>query len=324
MDHEIGRRRHAHRLGEHRAHIRGLCHGEVAFGRSSRADFWNRRLHPPGDGIRVVRSPQHIQIAITIHVRCVHGKNAVEKSLYCMLGPRSSISRRILEPRHVVGISGPADHIDIPVAIHICRIHGLRTVETPGDRVLGPRASIPCRILPPRHIVDIEPPAQHIQVAVPIHIRRVYSNGPIEVGIDRMFGPRSSVSRRILEPRHVVEIVRRGQDIQIAIPVHIRRIHRIHPVEIHIHRMSRPGTPVSRRILEPRHVVGIVRRTQQIQIAITIHIRRIHRMRAVEAAIHCVLCPRTPIPRRVLPPRDIIGNRCRAQHIQIAVAVHIG
>ena len=142
-----------------------------------------------------------------------------------------------------------------------------------------------------------------------------------------MLGPSPIVWRAIvLPPCDGGGVVRCPQDVHVAVAVYVGTIHAGRPIEIPRHRVLGPS-PVAWRaiVLPPCDGVRIDRGAQDVQIAVTVHVRGIDTDRLSEVSVHGVLGP-SPVAWRaiVLPPCDVVSDSRRAQDIQIAVTVDVG
>ena len=323
VHHEVGRRGRAHRLAERRAHVRRLCHVDAVLPRRGRIERQNDFILPPGNFGRHLRPSHHVQIPVPIHIRRIHRHRPVEASIHDVLRPATAIPGRVLEPADIVGNARSSQHVQITIPIHVRRVHRLHPLERRIHGVERPGTPVSGRVLPPRHGIDVLGRTQHVQIPIPIHVRRIHRPRPVEGRVHRVARPRRSIPGRILPPRNSIGVFRRAQHIQIPVSIHVRRMHRPRPVETRVHGMLGPRTPIPRSVLPPGDHIGTECRAQHIQISIPVHVRRIHRCRAVERSIHTVLRPRAPIPRRVLPPGNRVGVLRSTQHVQIAIPIHI-
>ena len=153
--------------------------------------------------------------------------------------------------------------------------------------MFGPGAAVAGRVLPPHDVVGTGR-AQHVQVAVAVHVGRIHGSRALEESIHGMFGPGAAVAGRVLPPRDVLGNGGRAQDVHIAVAVHVGRIHGIRAVELGVHGVFDPGAAVAGRVLPPGDLIAIAGRTQHVQVAVAVHVRRIHRIRANEGRIHGV------------------------------------
>ena len=128
-------------------------------------------------------------------------------------------------------------------------------------------------------------------------------------------GQVAEVKREILPPRDGAGIARGAQDVQVAVAVHVCTIHTSRAVKRPGYCVFVPTRPVPSRVLPPRDDVGIARGAQDIQVAITVYVSTIHASRSIKRGVHGVLGPTAPVPRRVLPPRDGVGNDRGAQDV---------
>ena len=281
-----------------------------------------RRILPPRHLIPNTRRPQHIHIPIPIHVRRMDADRPTECSVNSMSRPRTTISRCILPPRNSIPIVCRTRYIQIAIPVDIRRVHPERSVD---DRhiVRRPRAAVTRRILPQDDLVLYRPRSQHIHIPIAVHVGSVHRMRPVERPIHEVRRPRTTVTRRVLKPGDLIVGIRSTQHIHVPIPVHIRRIDTIGLTERCLYILLGPRAAVTRRILPPGDGIGGRSRTQDIHVAITIHIHRIDRMHAAESPIHSMQRPVAPITRRVLPPGNRIVVVRRSHHVRIAITIHI-
>ena len=148
----------------------------------------------------------------------------------------------------------------------------------------------------------------------------MHRDGPVEGAVHGVLGPGRAVPRRVLPPGHLVGNKCGAEDVHVPVSVHIRRMHRVGPVEGAVHGVLGPGRAVPRRVLPPGDVGGIRRGAEDVPV----HIRRMHRVGRVEGAVHGVLGPGRAVPRRVLPPGDLVRVKlCGAEDVHVPVPVHI-
>ena len=168
----------------------------------------------------------------------------VEVTVDQMRRPRTPIPYIILPPGDIVSRMSRADDIHIPIPVHIRRIHESRTQQVAFDEMGRPRAPIPHLILPPGDVVGLVGGPEHIHIPIPIHIRRMHGNGPIEVTVDQMGRPRTPISYIVLPPGDIIGKCRRTEDVHIPIAVHIGGVHEPHPIKASIDQVGYPRTSI--------------------------------------------------------------------------------
>ena len=285
---------------------------------------------PPRDVVGIERRAEHIEVAVAVHVGGIDGNSAVEGPVDGVLHPGRAVPVYVcvLPPRDVVGIERRAKHIEVAVAVHVGGKDGMSAVEVHVDGALGPGRAVPGRVLPPRDVAGKDRRAEHIEVAVAVHIGGKDGTSVVEVPVDVVLGGIHGIAmdRFVLPPRDVVGIDRRAEHIEVAVAVHVGGKDGKSEVEVPVDGVLHPGraVPVYVCVLPPRDVLGETSRAEHIEVAVAVHVGGKDGKSAVEVHVDGVLHPGRAVPVRVLPPRDVVGKERRAEHIEVAVAVHIG
>ena len=99
------------------------------------------------------------------------------------------------------------------------------------------------------------------------HERHVFIDA---VGI----GARSTKRVLVLVPGDLVVIAGRGEDVEVAVAVHVRRKHAVGPVRGGGDGVG--GEVLAAVVLVPGDLVVIVRRGEDVDVAVAVHVRRKH------------------------------------------------
>ena len=222
-------------------------------------------------------------------------------------GETRRLERRISRAA-VVGHDHRQQVLELPVGDH-----GLRHVG-------GGETELSAAVAVPADGAVVERRRQHVRIAVAVDVRRDQIARPRRFRRERALRAEAAPGLS-LEPDQgsLLRAGDRGQQIEIAVAVDVRRRHRLDRAAECVGNGLR-GAERTAGVLEPRHRVGRAR--QHVEIAVTVEIRRLHRSRPGQHAEH-LLGTEAACTVRVGVPGDFTVDRRRGHHVEIAVVVEI-
>ena len=251
---------------------------------------------PPADARTT--TGEHIEVSVAVYIHREDVRRGVVGSVHRVLGPRCSVSVRVLPPGDLVTIRACSEDVEVSVSIQVRCVDGFRSPGVLVHDVLGPAGPVADHVLVPDRVAATS--YEYIDVSVAVHVRRVDGVGAIEVRGYVVLCPVSAVAGVVLPPGDVVVVVFGcADDIEVSIAIHVRSgdSHGFVLVDV----LYGPVSSVAGCILPPADrvdVEAVVRACKNIQVFVAVHIHRLGRIHVADI-VDVVLGPKTPVSERV-------------------------
>ena len=279
----------------------------------------------PRDVAGELASGQHVDVPVTVEIRCNRRGSSVEGRVDGSFRPTPVVGRSIvLVPRDGIRIHGGSEHVEISVPVDVRRGHRLNAVERSVDRAERPVDHVERPVvLVPHHVARVLRRANQIEIPVAVQVRRADRDCSVAAGEDS-FGPRRRIGAVVLVDDELVRVVGGHHHVLIAVAIDVGRAHRRRAILGAVDRAQRPSAVQGRAVvLEPDDVSGHARGAEDIEVAVAIHVGGAHRVRAGDAVRENSRGPRRAIARHVLVPRHLVQAVVGRDHIEVAVTVHV-
>src|SRR5262249_47284566 len=175
----------------------------------------------------------------------------------------------------------------------------------------------------PGNLIAAEGGGQDVGVAVAVHVRCRHRLGPEGGGADGAQGEGGDRRAVVLVPGDLVIGERGGQHVGVAIPVHVRRRHRLGPVGGGADGVQREGRDGGAVILVPGDLVVVVGSGQHVGVAVAVHVRRTHRACSGGTGGDGAQGEAGRSGPVVLVPGNLVVAERGGQDVEVAVAIQI-